>query len=55
MATDLIKKTKVQEETGMRVSSELYKELDSKVQEMLEAAEQRASANNRKTLQPQDL
>lgn len=37
------------------VSSEFYGALDEKVREMIAAAEERAIANNRKTLKPQDL
>ena len=37
------------------VSSEFYGALDAAVRGMIAAAEARATANNRKTLKPQDL
>ena len=37
------------------VSSEFYGALDACVRDMIKAAEARATANNRKTLKPQDL
>ncbi|NNE08224.1 MAG: DUF1931 domain-containing protein [Gemmatimonadetes bacterium] len=37
------------------VSSDFYEALDQKVRSMIKDAEKRATANNRKTLKPQDL
>lgn len=54
--TDLIVKSGVKEAlANHNVSADLYDALDEKVTEMLEEAAQRADANDRKTVQPQDL
>ncbi len=37
------------------VSGDFYDALDKKVRDMIADAEKRATANNRKTLKPQDL
>ena len=37
------------------VSSEFYGALDERVRDLIKTAEERATANNRKTLKPQDL
>lgn len=41
--------------TSCNVSGDFYSALDSYVREAINAAEERASANGRKTLRPQDL
>jgi hypothetical protein len=41
--------------TSCNVSGDFYSALDSYVREAITAAEERASANGRKTLRPQDL
>lgn len=40
---------------GSNVSADFYDELDSEVSELLDKAEKRAQANDRKTVQPRDL
>lgn len=41
--------------TDHNVSSDFYDALDAEVEELLEDAAQRATANDRKTVQPRDL
>ncbi|EMA56026.1 hypothetical protein [Halococcus thailandensis] len=54
--TDLIVKAAVKDElSDMNVSSDFYDALDEEVSELLEDAAQRASDNDRKTVQPRDL
>lgn len=38
-----------------QVSADLYDALDEKVEKLLEDAERRAKANDRKTVRPEDL
>jgi len=53
---DLIVKSAVKEEMGdMNVASGFYEALDSEVEELLQEAAERASANDRKTVQNRDL
>lgn len=51
----LISKSRTKALASMNVSGEFYGALDQKVRELIAAAEQRADANNRRTLRPQDL
>jgi len=48
-------KSGVKETTELNVGSEVYDELEELVQDTLEQAQQRARANDRKTLQGYDL
>lgn len=51
-----IKKIEVKELTGdLRVSSETFEVLDTKVKQLISQACERAVANGRKTVMPQDL
>jgi len=52
---DMIVKAAVKEETDLNVSADFYDALNGEVEELLEDAARRAEANNRKTLQLQDL
>lgn len=53
---DTIKKSGVKEEAGdYQVSSELYEALDERVKEILDKAKDRADANRRNTLKPEDV
>jgi histone H3/H4 len=55
-ATMIISKSKTKEAvTQCNVSGEFYDALDAKVNELIKKAEQRAIANGRKTVRPQDL
>ncbi len=52
----IISKSKTKEAvTQCNVSGEFYDALDAKVTELIKKAEQRAIANGRKTVRPQDL
>ena len=54
--TDLIVKAAVKEQLAeQNVSSDFYDALDSEVEELLADAAQRATDNDRKTVQPRDL
>jgi histone H3/H4 len=54
--TDLVVKAAVKDELSeMNVSSDFYDALDEEVSELLADAAQRASDNDRKTVQPRDL
>lgn len=54
--TDLIVKSGVKETLeSYYVSADLYEALDEEVRDLLEDAARRADANDRKTVQPQDL
>lgn len=56
MADLIISKSKTKEAvTECNVSGEFYDALDAKVRELIKTAEQRAVANGRKTVRPQDL
>jgi len=52
----IISKSKTKEAvTKCNVSGEFYEALDKKVRQLIAQAEQRAIANGRKTVRPQDL
>lgn len=51
----LINKSAVKEKTEFSVSEEVYTELDKKAEELLKKAEERAKANNRRTIFARDL
>ncbi len=51
----IINKSKVKEETELSVSEEFYEELDKEVSELIKKAEQRAKANQRRTLFARDV
>lgn len=52
----VIKKSGVRDvASGMNVGSEVYDELDSRVQEMIARAADRAEENGRKTLKSRDV
>jgi len=51
----IISKSRTKNAVSCKVSSEFYGALDDFVREALERAENRASANKRATLRPQDL
>lgn len=54
--TELIVKSKIKEVVkDMRVSIELAQELNKKVEDLLKKAAERAKANHRTTILPQDL
>jgi histone H3/H4 len=53
---ELVVKSAVKERLdSMNVSTDLYDALDRKVDDILQAAAQRAEDNDRKTVQPRDL
>ena len=53
---DLIVKAAVKEALeDKNVASDFYAALDEEVEELLQDAEERAEANDRKTVQPRDL
>lgn len=51
----IISKSRTKAAAGINVSGEFYSALDGAVREMINAAEQRAQDNGRKTLRPYDL
>ncbi len=51
----IISKARTKAAAGLNVSSDFYVALDEMVRASIATAEGRASANNRKTLRPQDL
>lgn len=51
----IISKSRTKALATCNVSGEFYGALDEKVREMIAQAEERADANNRRTLRPQDL
>jgi hypothetical protein len=51
----IISKSRTKASVGLKVASDLYGALDGAVREMLSKAEERAKANKRGTLRPQDL
>ncbi len=51
----IISKARTKAAAGLNVSGDFYAALDDMVRAAIETAEGRASANNRKTLRPQDL
>jgi histone H3/H4 len=55
MANTIVKAAVKDELSDMNVSSDFYDALDEDVSEVLEDAAQRASDNDRKTVQPRDL
>jgi histone H3/H4 len=56
MAEMIISKTKTKEAVKeCNVSGEFYDALDTKVRQLIAKAEERALANGRKTVRPQDL
>ncbi len=56
MAEMIISKTKTKEAVReCNVSGEFYDALDAKVRQLIAKAEERAVANGRKTVRPQDL
>jgi histone H3/H4 len=52
---DLIVKNKIKEVVKLRVSADLPEALNKKIEEILKNAEERAKANHRTTILPQDL
>jgi len=52
---DLVIKSKLKEIVKLRVSSDLAKALNKKVETILKEAEERAKSNKRTTVMPQDL
>jgi histone H3/H4 len=53
---DLIVKAAVREAVGdLNVAADIYDELDAEVQTLLDDAERRAQANDRKTVSARDL
>jgi histone H3/H4 len=56
MADMIISKSKTKESVRQcNVSGEFYEALDRKVRDLIAKAEERALANGRKTVRPQDL
>jgi histone H3/H4 len=55
VANTIVKAAVKDELSEMNVSSNFYDALDEQVSEVLENAAQRASDNDRKTVQPRDL
>ena len=55
MANTIVKAAVKNELNDMNVSADFYDALDENVSELLEDAAQRASDNDRKTVQPRDL
>jgi histone H3/H4 len=53
--TNLIVKSAVKEQINQNVASEFYDELEGEVEQVLADAAQRATDNDRKTVQPRDL
>lgn len=51
----IISKSRTKASAGLNVAGDFYGALDEAVREMICSAENRASANGRKTLRPQDL
>jgi hypothetical protein len=51
----IISKSRTKGAADMNVSGDFYGALDSAVREMIARAQNRAAANGRKTLRPQDL
>ena len=51
----IISKSRTKNAASINVSGEFYAALDAKVREMIAGAEERANANNRRTLRPHDL
>ena len=51
----IISKARTKAAASLNVSSDFYSALDAKVRACIAAAEDRANANKRKTLRPQDL
>ncbi|MBJ02865.1 MAG: DUF1931 domain-containing protein [Planctomycetes bacterium] len=51
----MISKSRTKASAGLNVAGDFYGALDVAVREMICSAENRASANGRKTLRPQDL
>lgn len=51
----IISKSRTKGAASMNVSGDFYGALDSAVRDLISRAEGRASANNRRTLRPQDL
>ncbi|UCD21091.1 MAG: DUF1931 family protein [archaeon] len=52
---EIIVKSKLKEVVKLRVAANLASELNKKVEEILKKAEERAKANKRTTVMPQDL
>ena len=55
VANTIVKAAVKEELSEMNVSSDFYDALDEEVSTLLEDAAQRASDNDRKTVQPRDL
>jgi histone H3/H4 len=51
----LIVRSKIKEHTELQVAEEFARELEAKVEEMIKKAEERASANQRRTIFARDL
>jgi histone H3/H4 len=53
--TEIIIKSKIKDVVKLRVSVDLAEKLNKKVEEILKEAEERAKANHRTTILPQDI
>lgn len=53
--TEIVIKSKIKDIVKLRISAELAEELNKKVEEILKKAEERAKANHRTTILPQDI
>ena len=51
----IISKSRTKNAAGINVSGDFYGALDTVVRDIIAGAEQRAMANNRRTLRPHDL
>jgi len=52
---DIVVKSKIKNIVKLRVSVDLAQALNKKIEEILKKAEERAKANHRTTVMPQDL
>lgn len=55
MSNLIVKAAVKEEQSDMNISADFYDALDKEVEELLDAAAQRADNNDRKTVQPRDL
>jgi histone H3/H4 len=53
--TDIIIKSKIKEIVKLRVAANLAETINKKIEEILKKAEERAKANHRTTILPQDI
>jgi len=51
----LVVKSKIREYVDLNVGDEVARELDKKIEDILKAAEERAKANQRRTIYARDL